>query len=77
MCVVFRKRWWRGTVSNRRTLWEQIYSLPRLASSLPLRLFLFQLLHYIKPHVEMQPITLRKQKLFRHHILWYNNDRNQ
>jgi len=25
----------------------------------------------------MQPITLRKQKLFRHHILWYNNDRNQ
>ena len=25
-----------GTVSNRRTLREQIYSLPRLASSLPI-----------------------------------------
>ena len=28
-----------GTVSNRRTLREQIYSLPRLASSLPNHFF--------------------------------------
>ena len=27
-----------GTVSNRRTLREQIYSLPRLASSLPIHI---------------------------------------
>ena len=31
-------KWWMGTVSNRRTLREQIYSLPRLASSLPIHL---------------------------------------
>ena len=28
-----------GTVSNRRTLREQIYSLPRLASSLPIHIY--------------------------------------
>ena len=27
-----RKKWWGETDSNRRTLREQIYSLPRLAS---------------------------------------------
>ena len=30
-----------GTVSNRRTLREQIYSLPRLASSLPIHFCTF------------------------------------
>ena len=30
-------RWWRGADSNRRTRWELIYSQPRLATSLPLR----------------------------------------
>ena len=33
----YTPRWWRETDSNRRTLWEQIYSLPRLASSLSLQ----------------------------------------
>ena len=33
----FLNRWWRGADSNCRTLREQIYSLPRLATSLPLR----------------------------------------
>src|SRR5690625_157077 len=31
--------WWRGADSNCRTRWERIYSPPRLATSLPLRLF--------------------------------------
>jgi hypothetical protein len=31
-------KWWRGTDSNRRTHRERIYSPPRLATSLPLRL---------------------------------------
>ncbi len=42
LCSTFKlcpcKKWWRGTDSNRRTQREQIYSLPRLATSLPLHL---------------------------------------
>src|SRR5699024_2734125 len=32
------EKWWRGADSNCRTRWERIYSPPRLATSLPLRL---------------------------------------
>ena len=34
-------KWWLGVVSNHRTLREQIYSLPRLASSLPNHIIIF------------------------------------
>jgi hypothetical protein len=34
----YAPKWWRGTDLNRRTQREQIYSLPRLATSLPLRI---------------------------------------
>src|SRR5690625_2278093 len=38
---------WRGADSNCRTRWERIYSPPRLATSLPLRIlsFMFIIIH--------------------------------
>jgi hypothetical protein len=37
--IPIKFKWWRETVSNRRTRREQIYSLPRLATSLSLQKF--------------------------------------
>lgn len=31
----FHRRWWEEVDLNHRTQWEQIYSLPRLTTSLP------------------------------------------
>jgi hypothetical protein len=47
------RKWWRGTDSNRRTQRERIYSPPRLATSLPLHIYIFQMV----PTAGLEPAT--------------------
>ncbi len=55
------KKWWRGADSNCRTLRERIYSPPRLATSLPLRIVNYKLIIIHKKKKWCRPEDLNPQ----------------